>query len=356
MRHFDYYLMVVLIPGISSFMLCFSVLCSSCHDGNGAQKEISPLAPFSDAVAPPTVARTAWSSASHNVSASVGSCVNCHDNGHGSNKVSLLAPWNYINDGNVDDPMQQEERFCYTCHGATGPAITNIELLFSYPVNWVDQAVGANSNMNLNDRHDVQRSTQLVSGAKIECIDCHNPHADSSTLKVKVDPDPGDTRIPGSGYYSDVNNALNFMSDWCLDCHDGTMPATIAQPTVALFNVDSSMSTDQMGGNNSGARLDPGYGYGLDYIVNCTSCHGSHVQGLTPITNSTNYFSLRISTLAFDGTTQIPTDGNHFDYELTSNLDTAPDNISGWNWCNTCHVGSMSNSNCYRCHYHGTRW
>jgi thermitase len=330
--------------------------CSSCHDGNGAQKEIFPLAPFSDAVAPPTVATNAWSSASHNVSASVGSCVNCHDNGHGSNKVSLLAPWNYINDGNADDPMQQEERFCYTCHGAAGPATTNIDRLFSYPVNWVDQAVGANSNMNLNDRHDVQRSTQLVSDAKIECTDCHNPHADNSTLKVKVDPDPDDARIPGSGYYSDANNTLNFISDWCLDCHDGTMPATITQPTVTLFNVDSSMSTDQMGGNNSRARLDTGYGYGLDYIINCTSCHGSHVQGLTPITNSTNYFSLRIRTLALDGTTQIPTDGNHFDYEVTSNLDTAPDNISGWNWCNTCHVGSMSNSNCYRCHYHGTRW
>jgi hypothetical protein len=323
--------------------------CVSCHDANGAAGDVTP---FSDNTAVITINMTAWTSASHNtvVSSFTGSCRDCHDNGHGSNKTKLLAPWNYTNDGNADDGLRQEERFCFICHDATGPSTKNLETPYGYAVNWVDQVV--HDNLNMNDRHDVQLSAQNVSGAKIECVNCHNPHTDNAITKVIANPDPTDGRTPGSGYFA----GTNFMSDWCLDCHDGSMPAAITQPTIALLNVNSFMAGDAHGLGNGNATLKNGYGYVDNMTVNCMSCHTSHVGGTTPVTGSTNFFQLLIRVKSTDGLTDVPTDGGGFNYETTNNLNTAPDTTSGWNWCNTCHTSSMNNSNCFRCHYHGTRW
>ncbi len=63
--------------------------CLACHDANGA----GGAAPFSDGIMPPVIDATAWAAASHDTSAAVGTCWNCHDNGHGSVKQKLLAPW-----------------------------------------------------------------------------------------------------------------------------------------------------------------------------------------------------------------------------------------------------------------------
>jgi hypothetical protein len=234
----------------------YEAFCLACHDANGAGGNTKP---FSDNSATIPISSTAWSAASHNLAVSTftGSCRDCHDNGHGSNKLTLLAPWNYTNDGNADDPMQQEERFCYTCHNASGPSTKDVMTNYTRPTNWVQQAVGENS-LILNDRHDIAKTDQdnPNSGVKIECVSCHNPHTDSPTLKVIADPDPTDGHVPGSIYFTQGTSTTDFWSDWCLDCHDGSYPATIQPPMNALVNIEDSMNFNVHGASSSRGSVD----------------------------------------------------------------------------------------------------
>jgi predicted CXXCH cytochrome family protein len=242
----------------------FEGFCLSCHDGDGATRLPAPLAPFSDTTIPPTIDLAAWGAASHNTAAAVGSCLNCHDNGHGSNKINILAPWNSTGDGDPDDPLVEEERFCYNCHDAGGPAATDVQSLFASATRWVTAAAGENALTTMNDRHDIAATDQAISGAKIECVNCHNPHAANNTLKVIGDPDSADGRTPGSGYFTQ-GNSTDFWSDWCLDCHDGTYPSTITPPTNALVDIYGSYGA---AGNTHGAASG-GKRLGLYHRYDC---------------------------------------------------------------------------------------
>ena len=80
----------------------YETFCISCHDSNGRAGDTTP---FSDQKLVPAVSNL-WSSISpvparHNGTFTpfLGSCLDCHDSGHGSNKLKLLDPWNYTGDG-----------------------------------------------------------------------------------------------------------------------------------------------------------------------------------------------------------------------------------------------------------------
>ena len=331
--------------------------CNSCHDTNGANGDTTP---FSDNTAVVAInSGTSWTNASHNASLGTfnGSCLDCHDNGHGSNKKKMLAPWSYTNDGNTDDGMRQEERFCYTCHDADGPAMTNVQANYSLPTRWVQSPAGVNNLTTLNDRHDVAKADQTISGVKIECVDCHNPHADNTTWPVVANPDPTDGRTPGSGYFTETGgNTTNKWSDWCLDCHDGTYPTTITPPTNALANISSGFTNDGHGSRTaSGTNLATGTGYSSGMIVQCRQCHGFHVTAPTPVTGVSNLFSVLIRLRNASNTADLTLSYSPFGfgYELTNN-NTKTSTQTGGYWCNTCHNRSSmdTKTNCYVCHYH----
>ena len=334
----------------------YESFCLSCHDSNGAKGDTSP---FSDNVnmagTSLQINITAWNSASHNTSANVGSCINCHDNGHGSNKAKLLAPWNYVSAGSpTADLMKQEEYFCYECHKSGGVAATNIMTNYTLPTRWVQLAVGENNLTTLNDRHDISTPDQTTSGTKIECVSCHNPHTDNSSFKVITNPDPNDGRVPGTSYFTQ-GNTTDFFSDWCLDCHDGSYPSTITPPTNALVNIYGSMNSNVHGAASGNVgTLEGGFGYIPDSIVQCRQCHGIHVIGPTPVNNLTNLFALMARVRNASNTADVPTDGGTFNYEMTNNS-VMTVTINGYNWCQTCHIASMgtNRTNCFTCHYHG---
>jgi predicted CXXCH cytochrome family protein len=327
--------------------------CLACHDADGAGGATQP---FSDNQTPPLIDSTAWAAASH-LTAAGQSCFDCHDNGHGSNKRKLLAPWNATSDGDPDDPLQEEERFCYACHDSDGPAGTDILSVFSPGTRWVVSGNPAGSGYLanpdtyiLNDRHDIALTDQGTSGAQIECADCHDPHTVNNSLKLTADPDPGDGRTPGTGY---VTNA-NFYTDWCLDCHDGSYPASITSPSTTLIDILTTYPGDSHGEAGGSATLRSGYGYGGDMTVQCLDCHIPHVSS----TNQ-NLFHVVDVVMSADGSTAIPHDdiGGAGYYNLTDNSVKVPA-VNGYNWCNTCHTGSMGDKkdNCFDCHYHSTRW
>ncbi len=237
--------------------------CLSCHDGDGA----GGFAPFSDGRMPPAVDANLWNAGSHKASGN-STCFDCHDNGHGSNKIKLMAPYNAVSDGSANDPMRQEERFCYQCHDGS-VATTNIQTDF-----------GRTSHHNVSD-------TDQVDGSKVECANCHNPHFVSTSAKLS-NPDNG---TPWGGT----------MTDFCLACHDGAPPTGVTFAGGGSGNPLSTHSNVDVTGSEA------------DFASLCTQCHEQHgadnrslIKTRIEVTTSPLYtvgdilFSARTGTNSFD--------------------------------------------------------
>ncbi|MHC4430160.1 MAG: hypothetical protein ACYS0D_16410, partial [Planctomycetota bacterium] len=248
-----------------------TTICLACHDADAAGGSL----PFTDGLTPPIVDAALWSTASHSTTG-VLSCVGdgsgfgCHAT-HGSEKLTLLAPWNVA--PTAPGYEEEEEGFCFACHASGGPALTDIEGQFATATRWVTDAVGDYDNVNLNDRHDISHSDQSQSGAKIECTSCHDPHSASASSLVRADPDPSDGRVPGTGQ---VMAGVDFMTEWCLDCHDGSFPAGVTAPGTPLADIRSTHLTDSMGAGGGNATLKSGYGWTDGDVIPCLGCHNPH--------------------------------------------------------------------------------
>ncbi len=272
-----------------------------------------------------------------------GSCLNCHwphgwPDGTGNKYPRLL--------------VDKEEFLCFTCHDIDGPSTKNIKSRFDNPIRWVTAGVSENLKMTINDRHDIQDAAQSVSGAKIECYDCHDPHKANGTMPIKRDPDPTDGRVPGTGQ---VLPGADFLTEWCLDCHDGSFPPSITPPAQTLANVRNTyINEDAHGLVDGGPTLKTGYGWARRQLVPCAACHEKK-----HMSNKHELFQVRDTIYSRDGTIPIPDDDGQLGdrYDITNNNITNTE-INGYDFCNTCHTGSMGSNraNCFNCHYHGARF
>ena len=209
--------------------LKLEAFCLACHDANGARG----FAPFSNGRMPPVVDNSLWAAGSHKASGN-STCFDCHDNGHGSNKIKLMAPYDAVSDGSADDPLRQEERFCYQCHDGS-VALTDIQSEFTRA-----------SHHNVSD-------TDQADGSNVECANCHNPHTVSASDKLS-DPDNG---TPWAGT----------MTDFCLVCHDGAPPAGVA---FAGGGSGSPVST------HANVDFPNVESVEADFVSVCTQCHEQH--------------------------------------------------------------------------------
>jgi predicted CXXCH cytochrome family protein len=325
--------------------------CLACHDPAGA----GPSQPFTDGNTPPLVDATVWTAASHKAIGSF-TCFDCHA-GHGSQKRKLLQRPTLPASAGVTPPdsLEEQEGFCFDCHDGT-PAV-NIQEDFSAPILWVTASTGINNNGNLNDRHDIQFTAQDRSGAKIECVNCHNPHTakqGNALDLLKADPDPTDGRIPGDAV-NPVMASADSLSQWCMDCHDGGFAPGVVDQTTPIVDIRTNwLNIDQHGAANTTSenlRVGTGWdvlgGQAAGAIVPCVACHAPH----TGERANRNHFQLKDTVRATNGT---PIFGdNGFTYNVTL-LGRQPDDVRGYFWCNTCHTGSMANNKvCFDCHAHG---
>lgn len=381
--------------------------CLACHQDGSAGGDPTP---FSDNVAIPTigegqaVSSVFWSDTSSHGTGSV-SCYGdgtfgCHASGHGSEKSPLLGlvPSAAPDSGSSGNALYYEqEGFCFNCHNSSiTPNTLNIEDQFKTTINWAQEAAGANSTVLLNDRHDVQHAAQSTSGAAIECVACHDPHRATEAQKIKRNPDPSDGVVPaiGARLPSDLQD---YMTEWCLDCHDNSFPTGVNSGTDGLTNIAVLWSTagsgDKHGGTARGSTsfdtepisdwvpiesivTTPGKGgkpptvdttYVANVFVPCWGCHATHpmrqdqlddlvdTQGRSAALN--NLFQIKPWVTKRDGTTVIPPDvgagfGTHT--QVTNNASSASVLERGEGLCYTCHYYQMQNTNCFRCHYHNT--
>jgi predicted CXXCH cytochrome family protein len=99
--------------------------------------------------------------------------------------------------------VQKDENGCFPCHD--GSTIGG------------DVLSGFTASVDARTHHDVFDADQAVQGTRIECTNCHNPHAAASASKV-VDPeDPS----PAS-----LSLWAGTASAFCVVCHDGTLPTS----------------------------------------------------------------------------------------------------------------------------------
>ncbi len=338
----------------------------------------------------------------------------CHGNGHGSEKLDLLAPAVI-----APDPItlyEEEEGFCFGCHTNGGQASTDIAAQFdTLTINWSESEWGLNQISTFNDRHDVSHAASRVSGAKIECVNCHRPHADNSSQKYNPDPDPGNTPPSWTGQST--------MDAFCADCHDGTLPAgvqghirpvghaeegtpvamTSVANTWANVNVPAGANRDGMGaasgpatnervyvmversvgaGGTTGATDGSGDmdlvlyadAFGVDPVLNCTQCHRPHPKAATdwPGTYKYDLLSYQDSVRLSDGRAlAYPIDivdgrmGNPsvytgvWDFGLTDDFAPPTVEAAGGFTCNACHARENMNTKTEGCatgggcHSHG---
>jgi hypothetical protein len=245
---------------------------------------------------------------------------------------------------------------CMGCHDADGPATADIVAQFQLGGFWPSE-----TGSTLSRTHDLLLT--------MDCSDCHNPHSSNGLgfditdpqRTLRPDPDPTDGWAPGDddGDGTPDSNAggnlwvagvtpSSWISEWCLSCHDGTMPASIRQP-AALVNIYDvwigPSAINQHGAVGSGADLTVASGYpdgGTNTILNCETCHHK----------GHNIDSKLAQTLAN------PLDVNG-DPITTSEQYGAPiepyddPNVDGPLWCTACHQSDMGNPACEGCHNHG---
>jgi len=317
--------------------------CLSCHDPDGESL-------FSDGKSATDI-ETVWLASSHQLGGMTcygdGTTSGCHSNGHGSDKVSMKAPFT----GATPD----EEGFCYGCHDADGPASSDVQDDFAGTLTGTP-----GSGAPLNTHHDVADADQTYSGAVIECHDCHDTHAATPAQPFLGDIDPSDGRVPAPG---NTFPGSSLVTEFCFECHDNSYPTGVTPPSTALIDiydqwVDSGGGdkNDQHGIDPGSAdpNLRPGSGYAPGEVLNCDACHEPG-HG-----NSTNLYSLRTTIYAKDGVTPLVSDtGDTLVYVTTAEVNNTNTLINGQNWCSTCHpqpMGGNKNKGCIDCHFHTDRF
>ena len=335
-----------------------NTLCTNCHQLADTATPASHLHPVTGVLWPGGQYGSSFPEITDG--GKTGFCTNCHQP-HGWPESLTSAD---------DYPtllVETSSELCITCHD--GAPASDEMADFSSPL-WVTDGAGLLDNTDLNTRHDVLSADQMRSGTDLACTDCHDPHTATPAQKIRPDPDPNDGRVPA---LQDTWPASPTRSEWCLDCHDGSLPPGVTPPTTALTNVrttftDLSNSGDRHGLRTGSASLKPGYGWADDDVVPCTACHmGGPYSTTDPMMEgkghgNTNLFQLRTTVYSKDGLTPIPTDlaecGGGTVVAVTDNnvQNTA---INGWCFCNTCHDDSMGSNrtNCFTsgCHSHGNR-
>ena len=351
--------------------------CKSCHDANGRSGDITPL---SDNVLVPSIAGQ-WASARHNgvFTTFLGSCRDCHDSGHGSNKQKLLAPWNSILPQAGPDVMRQEERFCYQCHSAAGPGLP-VEAAFSTWTNTATRVFEHDVSVDNGLEHNKEIFGSSFADRHIECGDCHESHTAQYPTPITVTapnikfPQQGSNGVqpvfagPGAPTTFNFMDQAAFEYQVCMKCHSSftTLPTYLpdgwgcAAPCAArtfvpngLRKITSGSALQVLDSRDMAEEFNPANGsfhpvmaagtnpsapaggftagWGPTSRTYCTDCHTNDI----PATGNTGYGPHGSPLLhILDGST---TTGAGTNYSTTGLTGAAEPLVSNTELCFKCH-------------------
>lgn len=256
--------------------------CLNCHDADGALAA-GGTDPFADGSLVPDIDQGGlWAASSHASGGTTnsgyscfgnGTTTGCHGNGHGSNLRKLLQP--YTGAPGVDN-VNEEEGFCYNCHGTAGvvnEAISNAWIggLYRNFGDDIEEAFGLRSAHPVNDSAAGHVFDLGGGPQELECTSCHDVHRVTGTYWQAVG---GATPVilPGAGeLWGDDSSEKMSLYD----------PVRVYQsPYMGAPGVDLSgrpLPIDGSGNSLLTGAVVP------DYVSMCVSCHQSPVGGAMAI-------------------------------------------------------------------------
>jgi thermitase len=241
----------------------YEAFCLSCHDANGQSGNTTP---FSDKKLIPQIDTSLWSASQHNIIKLTfsASCLDCHSNGHGSNKTymqssfSTTAPWDwaFLGSGTAPaDVMDQEEDFCFKCHQTGSATGTPVQAAFTSYANTATRLFkhDVSNTYTKHDPNEVFSSLFGGTNRHIECGDCHGSHEDKagSSLAPTVKPE----NIGASGVepvYSGTGAPIrfNFLDrvtyeyQFCFKCHSSYTTLSTYRPDGVQNATTPAYTTD----------------------------------------------------------------------------------------------------------------
>ncbi len=242
--------------GVESF-------CLNCHDANGANGDTSP---FSDGVTAPVINQAMWAASSHKTdgTANANTCLACHDNGHGSNKSTLIGPYAYAGPGTGTDLMNEEEGFCLGCHGSGGVAAIQVHLSF-LNANTATAIRKHDPTASYRKHLNEENTGAAFGGANrhVECVDCHNPHG-AKAYAVTTAPTIYNAMIGTSGVtpsYAGAgaptgftfNENTTYEYEVCYKCHSSftTLPGYLPSGWTGTADEADGLKKLTTGGTNT---------------------------------------------------------------------------------------------------------
>jgi predicted CXXCH cytochrome family protein len=198
-------------------------------------------------------------------------CLACHDK-HASAADKLIAyrGLDYQPDGVT---TYGQVALCYACHSA-GSSETQVAAGYSAPYAWNDRAV--DQEFGRSSTHPV---TSAASGRSLTCVNCHNVHVVSegagSAWNVARASSPSDTK-----------DTPTTITSFCLDCHDGSVPAEVVDATTLVpYRIGfGSPAAPYFTGWDKNSFTGSGHYTATTTKALCENCHDPHGSDFTRLT------------------------------------------------------------------------
>ena len=153
------------------------------------------------------------------------------------------------------------------------------------------------------------------------------------------------------------------LSEFCLDCHDGSLaPGTADHSGTGMVNVLTTWtSADGMGASTGGPGLLTGTGWVAGDVLRCWTCHLPH-PNVDQDFGITSQFAIVDTLRSKDLSTYLR---SYYDrkgastlaYGIVDDGGGVPAQDGGY-YCMSCHdrTGMVTKGNCFTCHYHGSKF
>ncbi|MCX6294521.1 MAG: hypothetical protein NTX97_00405 [Bacteroidetes bacterium] len=341
--------------------------CIKCHDQDGSNGDLTP---FSDGVNVPLVDSVKWLASAHKGNVNTETCLSCHDNGHGSNKSTMLEPSTYAGPGTGTDVMNEEEGFCLKCHGAAGLATIKVHLAFS-GTNTLTNFFKHDPNNTYRKHKPGESAGADFAGANrhIECVDCHNPHgAVAGTAAAPallptmigakgVEPIYGVSNTsPGAPTGFTWQNSVTQEYQVCFKCHSSytTLPSYTPGGILNQVVTNTGLKKITTVANN---QVADSRDMASEYNPNNNSYHPVMAIGKNPGINASGFQAgyssgSRIYCSSCHNSNNSATAGNGRGPHGSDNLHILDKGFAGNAQYNTMHgsAGNNANSLCSKCH------
>lgn len=189
--------------------------------------------------------------------------------------------------GTLSDPLAENE--CFRCHSQISDSVAGT-VKSAVNKDWYGVAAMSDAAERVFAEFQLSGSTHPVGnilGSTVACASCHNVHTVSSSSPVS---DPDNT------YDTLAYNTTDTQAEFCLRCHDGSLPSQTVSGTAYVpvtVSIEPSETT-LMDKSTYAARGHWTVNGSITAAISCATCHDKHgssypkLLGAYDVTSGTN--------------------------------------------------------------------